>query len=195
MKLMKKIILASSSKHRKKLLNQLKIKFSTISPDIDESRKRNESVDEYVKRLSIEKARKVADKNKNAIVIGSDEVAVVDKKILGKPLKKVNAVKQLKMISNKSVIFKTGLCVIDTQTNKQYSSVTNYKIKVKKLTNNEILSYIGKEDILNCAGSIKLEGLAIAIVEKAYGNDPTSVIGLPLIKLRIYLSKMGIDIL
>lgn len=195
MKLMKKIILASSSKHRKKLLNQLKIKFSTISPDIDESRKRNESVDEYVKRLSIEKARKVADENKNAIVIGSDEVAVVDKKILGKPLKKVNAVKQLKMISNKSVIFKTGLCVIDTQTNKQYSSVTNYKIKVKKLTNNEILSYIGKEDILNCAGSIKLEGLAIAIVEKAYGNDPTSVIGLPLIKLRVYLSKMGVDIL
>ena len=195
MKLMKKIILASSSKHRKKLLNQLKIKFSTISPDIDESRKRNESVDEYVKRLSIEKARKVADENKNAIVIGSDEVAVVDKKILGKPLKKVNAVKQLKMISNKSVIFKTGLCVIDTQTNKQYSSVTNYKIKVKKLTNNEILSYIDKEDILNCAGSIKLEGLAIAIVEKAYGNDPTSVIGLPLIKLRVYLSKMGIDIL
>ena len=192
---MKKIILASSSKHRKKLLNQLKIKFSTISPDIDESRKRNESVDEYVKRLSIEKARKVADENKNAIVIGSDEVAVVDKKILGKPLKKVNAVKQLKMISNKSVIFKTGLCVIDTQTNKQYSSVTNYKIKVKKLANNEILSYIGKEDILNCAGSIKLEGLAIAIVEKAYGNDPTSVIGLPLIKLRVYLSKMGIDIL
>ena len=192
---MKKIILASSSKHRKKLLNQLKIKFSTISPDIDESRKRNESVDEYVKRLSIEKARKVADENKNAIVIGSDEVAVVDKKILGKPLKKVNAVKQLKMISNKSVIFKTGLCVIDTQTNKQYSSVTNYKIKVKKLTNNEILSYIGKEDILNCAGSIKLEGLAIAIVEKAYGNDPTSVIGLPLIKLRVYLSKMGVDIL
>ena len=195
MKLMKKIILASSSKHRKKLLNQLKIKFSTISPDIDESRKRNESVDEYVKRLSIEKARKVASENKNAIVIGSDEVAVVDKKILGKPLKKVNAVKQLKMISNKSVIFKTGLCVIDTQTNKQYSSVTNYKIKVKKLTNNEILSYIGKEDILNCAGSIKLEGLAIAIVEKAYGNDPTSVIGLPLIKLRVYLSKMGVDIL
>ena len=195
MKLMKKIILASSSKHRKKLLNQLKIKFSTISPDIDESRKRNESVDEYVKRLSIEKARKVADENKNAIVIGSDEVAVVDKKILGKPLKKVSAVKQLKMISNKSVIFKTGLCVIDTQTNKQYSSVTNYKIKVKKLTNNEILSYIGKEDILNCAGSIKLEGLAIAIVEKAYGNDPTSVIGLPLIKLRVYLSKMGVDIL
>ncbi len=192
---MKKIILASSSKHRKKLLNQLKIKYSSISPDIDESRKRNESVDEYVKRLSIEKARKVAVENKNSIIIGSDEVAVVDKKILGKPLKKVNAVKQLKMISNKSVIFKTGLCVIDTQTNKKYSSVTNYKIKVKKLTNNEILSYIDKEDILNCAGSIKLEGLAIAIVEKAYGNDPTSIIGLPLIKLRVYLSKMGVDIL
>ena len=144
MKLMKKIILASSSKHRKKLLNQLKIKFSTISPDIDESRKRNESVDEYVKRLSIEKARKVASENKNAIVIGSDEVAVVDKKILGKPLKKVNAVKQLKMISNKSVIFKTGLCVIDTQTNKQYSSVTNYKIKVKKLTNKIIEKIIAE---------------------------------------------------
>ncbi len=192
---MKKIILASSSKHRKKLLNQLKIKFSSISPNIDESRKKNESVDNYVKRLSIEKARKIADEHKKSIVIGSDEVAVVNKKILGKPLKKVNAIKQLKMISNKSVIFKTGLCVIDTETNKQYSSVTNYKIQVKKLTHNEILSYINKEDILNCAGSIKLEGLAIAIVEKAYGNDPTSVIGLPLIKLRKYLLKMGVNIL
>ena len=191
---MRRIILASSSKHRKKLMKQLKISFSCVSPDIDESRKKSEPVSSFVKRLSIEKAEKIALLNKQAIVIGSDEVAVVKNKILGKPITKKNAQKQLRLISGNEVNFKTGLCVIDMLYKKKFSCVVNYKIILRKLTDDIIDSYINKEDILNCAGSIKLEGLAISLVSKAQGNDPTSVIGLPLIKLTEYLTKLGIRV-
>lgn len=189
------IVLASSSKHRKKLLQQLKVKFKTISPNIDETRLKGEDTSRYVRRLSIEKALRIAHDCKESIVIGSDEVAVVGNKILGKPLTKAKAIKQLKMISGKEVIFKTGLCVVNSETFVKYTTVVNYKIQVKKLSQQEIKSYLLKEDVLSCAGSIKLEGLAIAIVTKATGNDPTSVIGLPLIKLREFLEKHGVYIL
>jgi len=191
---MRKIILASSSKHRKKLMRQLKISFKCMSPDIDESRKKSEPVSSFVKRLSIEKAEKIALLNKRAIVIGSDEVAVVKNKILGKPITKKNAQKQLRLISNNEVNFKTGLCVIDTLNKKKFSCVVNYKIILRKLTDDIIDSYISQEDILNCAGSIKLEGLAISLVLKTQGSDPTSVIGLPLIKLTEYLRKLGVRV-
>ena len=189
------IVLASSSKHRKKLLQQLKVKFKTISPNIDETRLKGENTSRYVRRLSIEKALRIAHDCKESIVIGSDEVAVVGNKILGKPLTRAKAIKQLKMISGKEVIFKTGLCVVNSETFVKYTTVVNYKIQVKKLSEQEIKSYLLKEDVLSCAGSIKLEGLAIAIVTKATGNDPTSVIGLPLIKLREFLEKHGVYIL
>lgn len=188
---MRKIILASSSIHRKKLLKQIKLNFIAISPDIDESRNKNESVNKFVKRLSIEKAMKIAVLRKNSIVIGSDEIAVVDDKILGKPLTKKNARKQLNLISGKKVIFKTGICVIDTNTMKKLSSVVNYSIKMRKISKNIINNYIDKEDMLNCAASIRIEGLAISLIEKATGEDPTSVIGLPLITLITYLEKLG----
>ena len=191
---MKKIILASSSKHRKKLMKQLKISFRCISPDIDESRKKNEPVLSFVRRLSIEKAEKIASLNKQAIVIGSDEVAVVKNKILGKPITKKNARKQLRLISGNEVNFKTGLCVIDTLNKRKLSCVVNYKVVFRKLKKSDIDSYINKEDILNCAGSIKLEGLAITLVTKTQGRDPTSIIGLPLIKLTEYLNELGVKV-
>ncbi len=191
---MRKIILASSSIHRKKLLLQIKLKFTAISPDIDESRIKNEPVNIFVKRLSIEKAMKIALLKKDSIVIGSDEIAVVGNKILGKPLTKDNAYKQLSIISGKKIIFKTGICVIDTNTMKKFSSVVNYYIKMKKLSKETINNYIDKEDMLNCAASIKIEGLAISLVEKASGEDPTSIIGLPLIRLITYLEKFGYKI-
>ena len=175
-------------------MKQLKISFSCVSPDIDESRKKSEPVSSFVKRLSIEKAEKIALLNKQAIVIGSDEVAVVKNKILGKPITKKNAQRQLRLISGNEVNFKTGLCVIDMLYMKKFSCVVNYKIILRKLTDDVIDSYINKEDILNCAGSIKLEGLAISLVLKTQGNDPTSVIGLPLIKLTEYLKKLGINV-
>jgi len=187
---MRKIVLASSSIHRKKLLQQIKLKFTSISPDIDESRNKNEPINNFVKRLSTEKAMKIALLKKNSIVIGSDEIAVVGNKILGKPLTKKNAQKQLKFISGKRIIFKTGICVIDTNTMKKYSSVVNYHVKIKKLSKNTINYYIENEDMLSCAASIRIEGLAISLIEKTAGEDPTSVIGLPLIRLISYLEKL-----
>ena len=192
--IMKKLILASSSIHRKKLLKQLKLKFSVKKPNIDESRKKGESINNFVKRLSYEKAMKVALDNKDAIVIGSDEVAIVGTKILGKPLTASNAKKQLKLISGKKIIFKTGLCVMSLSENKSYLSIVNYSIKMKKLNDIQIDNYIRKEDMLNCAGSIRIEGLAIGLVEKTEGKDPTSIIGLPLIKLTSYLEKLNYKI-
>ena len=192
---MKNIILASSSVHRKKLLKQLKIKFKAISPDINESRKNNEQIDAFVKRLSIEKATKIANNQKNALVIGSDEIAVVNNRILGKPNNYVNARKQLKYISNKVVTFKTGLCVIDTESNKRLATIVNYTIHMKKLSTSQIENYIKREKMLNCAASIRIEGLAISLVKKMNGTDPSSIIGLPLIKLTEYLKKFDYDIL
>jgi len=192
---MKNIILASSSVHRKKLLKQLKIKFKAISPNINESRKKNEPINSFVKRLSIEKAKKIANGQKNALVIGSDEIAVVNNRILGKPNNYANARKQLKYISNKIVTFKTGLCVIDTESNKKLTTIINYTVHMKKFSTSQIESYIKREKMLNCAASIRIEGLAISLVKKMNGADPSSIIGLPLIKLTEYLKRFGYDVL
>ena len=192
---MKKLILASSSIHRKKLLRQLKLKFTVIKPNIDESRKKGEEINNFIKRLSYEKAIKVAANNTDAIVIGSDEVALINGKVLGKPKNVSNAKKQLKYLSGKKIIFKTGICVICISENKVYKSIVNYSLKMKKLSTSQIENYINKEDMLNCAGSIRIEGLAIGLVEKAEGQDPTSIIGLPLIRLTTYLEKLGYNVI
>ena len=189
------VILASSSKFRKQLLSKLRIPFKCISPDIDESRLKNESVSSYVKRLSIEKARKVGASCRNSIIIGSDEVADLDGTILGKPITKEKAKKQLKMLSGNKVVFRTGLCVLNSKTNKYYASVNNYTIYFNNLTNNTINSYLSKDDVLKCAASIRIEGLAINLVKKMNGKDPSSIMGLPLIKLISYLDKFNISVM
>ena len=189
------VILASSSKFRKQLLSKLRIPFKCISPDIDESRLKNESVSSYVKRLSIEKARKVGASCRNSIIIGSDEVADLDGTILGKPITKEKAKKQLKMLSGNKVVFRTGLCVLNSKTNKYYASVNNYNIYFNDLTNNTINSYLSKDDVLKCAASIRIEGLAINLIKKMNGKDPSSIMGLPLIKLIDYLDKFNISVM
>ena len=148
-----------------------------------------------MKRLSIEKAKKIANGQKNALVIGSDEIAVVNNLILGKPNNYANARKQLKYISNKIVTFKTGLCVIDTESNKRLVTIINYTVHMKKFSTSQIESYIKREKMLNCAASIRIEGLAISLVKKMNGADPSSIIGLPLIKLTEYLKRFGYDVL
>jgi len=189
-----KVVLASSSVHRRKLLRQLKIRFSYVAPNIDEKKLKSESINAYVKRLSKEKAESVSKRYKNSLIIGSDEVAVVDNKILGKPITIKNAKKQLKFISNKSVIFKTGICVLNSDTNESLSAVVNSKIIMQKLTLKHINYYIKNEDMLNCAASIRIEGMAIGMVKKMYGEDPTSIIGLPLLKVIEFLKYFGYDI-
>ena len=177
------------------LFRSLRIPFKCISPDIDESRLKNESVSSYVKRLSIEKARKVGASCRNSIIIGSDEVADLDGTILGKPITKEKAKKQLKMLSGNKVVFRTGLCVLNSKTNKYYASVNNYNIYFNDLSNNTINSYLSKDDVLKCAASIRIEGLAINLVKKMNGKDPSSIMGLPLIKLIDYLDKFNISVM
>ena len=190
-----KVILASSSIFRKQLLSKLRIPFKSISPDIDESRKKGESVPNYVKRLSIQKALKIAETNAGCIVIGSDEVADLNNKILGKPITRTNAVKQLKMVSENKVVFRTGLCVMHSDSKKYYSSVNNYTIYFKRLDNKLIKSYLDADDVLRCAASIRIEGAAINLVKSMNGKDPSSIMGLPLLKVIEYLDKFGVKAL
>ena len=189
------VILASSSIFRKQLLSKLKIAFKCISPDVDESRLSGESVRSYVKRLSIDKAHKVASSNSGSIVIGSDEVADLNGKILGKPHTRSNAIKQLRMISGNKVIFRTGLCVMDSDTKKYYSSVNNYTINFRHLDDKLIKSYLKMDDVLKCAASIRIEGAAINLVKSMSGSDPSSIMGLPLLRLIEYLEKFGVKVL
>ncbi len=190
-----KVILASSSKFRKQLLDKLNISFKCISPDIDEKRLSNEAVKDYVKRLSIEKASKIACSNQKSIIIGSDEVADLKGRIIGKPITKKNAKKQLRMLSGNKVVFRTGLCVLNSETGKYYASVNNYNIFFKDLNDNIINKYLESDDVLKCAASIRIEGLAINLVRKMNGADPSSIMGLPLIKLIDYLARFNIDIM
>ena len=190
-----KIILASSSIFRRQLMSKLGVPFDHISPDIDETRLKGEIVKDYVKRLSIQKAFKIAKDQSNAIVIGSDEVADLDGMILGKPITKINAKKQLKMLSNNKVIFRTGLCVVNSNSKKYYSSVNNYTIYFKNLTDSLIESYLKSDDVLKCAASIRIEGTAINLVKSMKGSDPSSIMGLPLLKLIEYLEKFNVKTL
>ena len=189
------VILASSSVFRKQLLSKLRVPFTCISPNIDESRKRRESVTNYVRRLSITKAMKVAESHPGCIVIGSDEVADLDNKILGKPLTRSNAVKQLRMISGSKVVFRTGLCVLNSDTKKRYTSVNNYTIYFRDLDNKMIKSYLDADDVLKCAASIRIEGAAINLVKSMSGKDPSSIMGLPLLKVIEYLEKFEVKVL
>ena len=189
------VILASSSVFRKQLLSKLRVPFTCISPNIDESRKRRESVTNYVRRLSITKAMKVAESHPGCIVIGSDEVADLDNKILGKPLTRSNAVKQLRMISGSKVVFRTGLCVLNSDTKKRYTSVNNYTIYFRDLDNKMIKSYLDADDVLKCAASIRIEGAAINLVKSMSGKDPSSIMGLPLLKVIEYLEKFEVQVL
>lgn len=189
------VILASSSKFRKQLLQKLNIAFTCISPNIDEKRLQNETITKYVKRLSIEKAQKVAKNQYNSIIIGSDEVADLNGKILGKPHTKKIAKQQLNMMSGNKVIFRTGLCVLDSQIGKYYASVSNYSISFKDLDNKIINKYLDNDDVLKCAASIRIEGLAINLVRKMKGSDPSSIMGLPLLKLIYYLEKFNVPMM
>ena len=164
-------------------------------PDIDESKLKSESVNNYVKRLSINKANKIASSNPGSIVIGSDEVADLNGRILGKPLTRSNAIKQLQMLSGNKVVFRTGLCVMNSDTKKRFSSVNNYTIYFRDLDNKLIKSYLDNDNVLNCAASIRIEGMAINLVKSMKGKDPSSIMGLPLLKVIEYLEKFGIKAL
>ena len=148
-----------------------------------------------VERLAIEKAQAVAKSLQQGLVIGSDQVAVCDNTILGKPHNFENALKQLTSFSGKKVTFLTGLSVIDAQTGKTTSLAEPFDVYFRQITAEEITQYLHAEQPYNCAGSFKSEGLGITLFEKLVGDDPNTLIGLPLIKLVAMLKEHGVDVL
>jgi len=178
-----KLVLASTSPFRKELLQRLDIPFETASPDIDESPQPGETPEQLVARLSEQKARAVAKQFPDSLIIGSDQVATLDDNIIGKPGNHENAVKQLQNASGQRVVFYTGLCLLNTASGNTQTEVIPFSVTFRKLTDEQIENYLKKEQPYNCAGSFKSEGLGIVLFEKLEGNDPNSLIGLPLIAL------------
>lgn len=190
-----KLILASSSVYRKELLSRLQLPFEIQVPDIDESPGKDEAPPDLVVRLATEKAKAVANRVDNALVIGCDQVAVHGGVIVGKPKDHDHAVQQLKTASGTSVMLYTGLALINSSTSQVQSEVVPYKVKFRKLTDEQIENYLQKEQPYHCAGSVKSEGLGIALLEKFAGDDPNTLIGLPLIRLIKMLEREGMTVI
>ncbi len=191
---MTKIVLGSSSPFRKQLLKQLIPDFDTCSPDIDETPHPTETPRQLVTRLALEKAKAVANQHPQALIISSDQVSLLNGEINGKPGNFENAFKQLEASSGNSVTFLTSLCLYNGEVDEYTVDVDSFVVHFRDLSSDEITRYLEKETPYNCAGSFKSEGLGIALFKKLEGDDPNSLIGLPLIKLVAMLKQNGIHI-
>ena len=189
------IVLASSSETRRKVLEKLKIPFEVFKPSVDETPKSGESPQQLVKRLSVEKARAATDLYSNHLVVGSDQVAVVGKQILGKPANRECAISQLELMSNKEVVLMTGLALINAGTGNVQSDVIPYRVEFRNLTRSIIENYIDKDEPYDCGGSLRSEGLGIVLLKRFDGTDPNALLGLPLIRLIDMLAHEGVSIL
>lgn len=187
------LVLGSSSPYRKALLEKLGLPFECYSPDIDESARAGESPMELVERLAIEKAHETARHFPDALVIGSDQVAVLDDKIVTKPRDHEDAVRQLLEASGSEVNLYTGLCLFNAGNGDIQHSVESYSVVFRELSQTQIERYLEKDQPYNCAGSLKSETLGIAMLSKLKGDDPNTLIGLPLIRLVDMLLAEGID--
>lgn len=188
------LILASSSAYRKQLLARLQLPFTTQSPAIDESGKPNEPANELVQRLAHEKAKAVAIQHNDALIIGSDQVAVLGKEILKKPGTKANAITQLKKCAGNTVTFHTGLCLYDSNNKQMQLACVDYKVRFRDLSIDQIERYVDQEQPFDSAGSFKAEALGISLFEYMQGDDPTALIGLPLIALTSMLHNAGVEL-
>jgi septum formation protein len=190
----RRLILGSSSPFRKELLQRLHLPFETCSPDIDESRLADETAEAYVKRLSLKKAKAIAEQFDDALVIGSDQCSVLEGNIRGKPYTHENAIKQLQESAGNTVSFLTGLCLYDTKSKDYQLDLIPFHVEFRSLSTHEIEAYLQAEQPYNCAGSFKSEGLGITLFKSMQGNDPTALIGLPLIRLSEMLRSTGINL-
>jgi septum formation protein len=189
-----KLILASSSPFRRELLSRLMIPFEVVVPDVDETPRQHESPQALVERLAILKAQTVASKHADALVIGSDQVAVHNGEIVGKPLTHERAVDQLQSASGKTVLLYTGLALVNSTSGRVQSEVVPFGVTFRALTELQIETYLRKEQPYHCAGSVKSEGLGVALLERFEGEDPATLIGLPLIRLIRMLENEGLAV-
>ncbi len=192
--LQKKLVLGSSSPYRKELLERLGVPFECVSADIDESLHEGETPEALCVRLAREKALKVKSMVGEAIVIGSDQVAVLGERILGKPHTRERAIEQLSSMQGQTVYFLTALCIIGEK-GEIFETMVPTIVTMKKLSVKTIENYLDREQPFNCAGSAKIEKLGIALMKEVRSTDPTALIGLPLIETVNLLAKAGLEII
>lgn len=188
------LTLASSSPFRRTLLSRLSLPFDHASPDIDESPLPGETPTGLVLRLARNKARKVAENKKEGLVIGSDQVSLLDGRIAGKPGNRDNAIAQLKGASGRTVTFLTGLCLYNAETGRHQSGCERFRVHFRTLRDDAIERYVDIERPFNCAGGFKSEGLGITLFTGLEGRDPNALVGLPLILLTDFLVAEGVRV-
>ncbi|MFT3931371.1 MAG: nucleoside triphosphate pyrophosphatase [Spongiibacteraceae bacterium] len=189
------IILASSSLYRRRLLEQLGLTFDWASPDIDETPLPAETPEQLVHRLAHTKAQALATRFPQHWIIGSDQAASFNNRILGKPGTIDNARQQLRDCRGQRVEFLTGLCLLNSHSGESKTIVERFSVVFRELTDAQIDRYLQREQPFDCAGSFKVEGLGIALFERLEGDDPNALIGLPLIRLVTLLKDAGIDVI
>jgi len=191
---MRPLLLASSSPYRRELLQRLRLPFECASPDIDESPRPGESAEQLVRRLAEHKARALAERFPNHLIIGSDQAAVQGQAILGKPHTLERAHEQLKASSGGTVSFLTGLAVLDAASGRCQVDCVPFRVHFRELEDATILRYLQAEQPFDCAGSFKAEGLGVSLFRATEGEDATSLVGLPLIRLVDMLLAEGIQV-
>jgi septum formation protein len=193
MALPRRLVLASTSRYRRELLGRLGLPFEVISPDADESPLPGESAPDLALRLAVLKARSV--RAPDALVIGSDQAAALEGRLIGKPGGHEAAVRQLRALSGKAADFHTAIALLDTGTGQVEARVVACRVAFRALDDRRIEAYLRREQPYDCAGSAKAEGLGIALIARIDTEDPTSLIGLPLIALTELLERAGLPVL
>jgi septum formation protein len=191
---MPQLVLASTSPYRRELLSRLQIPFEVCAPDVDESALADEIPARTAERLAVAKAHAVQERFPGALIIGSDQVAYCDLQRFGKPGSRDNARAQLRNLSGKVVVFHTGLCLLNTLSQRNHVRGVATEVRFRELADDEIDRYLNKEDALNCAGSARSEALGISLLEWMRSDDPTALVGLPLIALAEMLRAEGISL-
>ena len=190
-----RLVLASNSKYRENLLKRLGLPFTSRSPDINEVALPNEGASDRATRLSITKAKTVAEHFPNCLIIGSDQVADCDGIQMDKPADYDHCVEQLRFLKGKSLTFYTGICLYNSDTNTLQNSCEVYTVHFRQYSDEELQNYIRLDQPYDCAGSFKVECTGIALFTHLHGDDPNTLIGLPLIRLIQFLANEGISVL
>jgi len=191
----RKLILGSTSPYRRELLARLRIPFDVAAPDVDESPQSGETPKQLACRLAMAKARAVAAQFPACVVIGSDQVAELDGQALGKPGNHARAIAQLQQMRGKSVIFQTAVAVVCIETGFAQMDLAQVKVNFRHISDAEIDAYLLAETPYDCAGSAKSEGLGIALLDSIDNDDPTALVGLPLIRTCRMIQAAGIKVL
>lgn len=190
-----RLVLASTSKYRRELLARLGLPFEVAAPELDEAALPGEVPQNTARRLAEAKARTVAARFPRAIVIGSDQVAVLEGIALGKPGNHANALRQLKAMRGKEVVFHTALCLYNSASGAAETRVVPYAVRFRDYSDTQIEAYLRREQPYDCAGSAQAEGLGIALIAEMRGDDPNALIGLPLIALTEMLAAQGVQVI